>query len=191
MELTDVRSTELTVVTGAKAEAMRLPRCRGAVMLPIQEAVTLRVLQLPLTEVALHQDGADGCTIGSGARDDRRSGGGDVTAKGKMIERKTLRLQCFDTHRCCCRQRRADRADRAYRGDGVDGADEDSESDARAGDASTDGEATDDSGAANARGSDASSAAVATDGSGAALTELTDRLPPPLMSASVAARRQR
>ena len=61
-------------------------------MPPMQEAVTLRVLQLPLTEVALHQDGADGCTIGRGAGDDRRSGGGDVTAKGKMIERRDVEV---------------------------------------------------------------------------------------------------
>ena len=94
MELTDVRSTKLTVVTGAKAEAMRLPRCRGAVMPPMQEAVTLRVLQwqLSVTEVAVHQDGADGCTVGRGAGDDRRSGGGDVTAKGKMIERRDVEV---------------------------------------------------------------------------------------------------
>ena len=30
---------------------------------PMQEAVTLRVLQWALTEVALHQDGDDGCAI--------------------------------------------------------------------------------------------------------------------------------
>ena len=77
-----MRSTKLTVVTGAKAEGTeltehtevtgltelmktanlmqepvtlrRMAKPLTIVVLPMQEAVTLRVLQWPLTEVALH-----------------------------------------------------------------------------------------------------------------------------------------